>query len=62
MRNNLFKIERIDNVKPHKPSIKRKASKAIIIQSGKLLMMQSKYGDYKFPGGGLFQKKVMLML
>lgn len=31
----------------------RKAARGIIIKNNKLLCIHSKYGDYKFPGGGL---------
>lgn len=31
---------------------KREASRGIIEQNGKYLIIHSKYGDYKFPGGG----------
>jgi len=56
----MFKIKLIEAINPQKPSVKRKASKAIVIQSGKLLMMQSKYGDYKFPGGGLLPNETSI--
>lgn len=31
----------------------RKAVRAVIMKNGKLLMLQTKNGDYKFPGGGV---------
>lgn len=33
--------------------IERKASKGIVIVNGKLLLIHTNLGDYKFPGGGL---------
>lgn len=56
----MFKFKLIEAINPQKPTVKRKASKAVIIQSRKRLMMQSKYGDYKFPGGGLLPNETSI--
>ena len=36
-----------------KTVFERKAARGIIIKNNKLLCIHSKYGDYKFPGGGV---------
>lgn len=46
--------ETIDGYEEKKISkIERKAVKCVAVIEGKILMLQSKYGDYKFPGGGV---------
>lgn len=40
------------NYKPEQSVFKRTASRAIVSNGDKYLMITSKYGDFKFPGGG----------
>lgn len=44
-----------DAYKEGSPVIERTAVRAILYQDGKLLLVSSKEGDYKFPGGGIEQ-------
>jgi 8-oxo-dGTP pyrophosphatase MutT (NUDIX family) len=43
----------LNNYKKDGTVYKRTASRAIIKKDNKYLMIYSKYGDYKFPGGGV---------
>ena len=47
-----FLIDR-KNYETNWPVKNRQAARAIIRRDGKLLLITSKYGDYKFPGGGV---------
>jgi 8-oxo-dGTP pyrophosphatase MutT (NUDIX family) len=50
----LFTINKEITEDPNQSIIKRQASRAIIFKGNELLMIQSdKYGEYKFPGGGV---------
>lgn len=51
--NLMFTLDRKD-YDPSWPVLERKSAKAIILREGNVLMIRSaKYGEYKFPGGGL---------
>ena len=48
--------------KTHVKIIKREAVRAIILNNDNILMVKSNRGDYKFPGGGMEEGKVMRRL
>lgn len=43
----------LKNYDENAPVFYRTAVRGVIRRNGKYLMIQSKYGDYKFPGGGM---------
>lgn len=43
----------LKNYAPDAPIVHRQAARALISNQDKYLMIFSKYGDYKFPGGGI---------
>ncbi len=43
----------LENYTPGGSVFKRRAARAIIRNGNKYLLIYSKYGDYKFPGGGM---------
>lgn len=43
----------LENIPKEYTINKREAIKGVVIQNGKLLLMHTNKGDYKFPGGGL---------
>ena len=47
-----FSID-LKNYDPDAPVVHRQAARALVLHQGKYLMIFSKYGDYKFPGGGV---------
>lgn len=49
----LIEIRHDDDFAPGSPHIERTAARAVITQDGELLLLRSRHGDYKFPGGGV---------
>lgn len=45
----------LQNYAPDAPVFRRTAVRGIVCRDGKYLLIHSKYGDYKFPGGGMEQ-------
>jgi len=45
-------IDRLLSQRPG-PVVERRAAKAVLLRDGRLLMLRSRHGDLKFPGGGL---------
>lgn len=43
----------LKNYDENMPSFRRTAARAVIQDSSRFLLIHGKYGDYKFPGGGL---------
>ena len=49
----LIEIRHADDLAPGSPTIERTAARAFITRDGELLLLRSRHGDYKFPGGGV---------
>ena len=49
----LIEIRHADDFAPGSPHIERTAARAVITRDGELLLLRSRHGDYKFPGGGV---------
>ena len=49
----LIQIRHAGDFAPDSPHIERTAARAVITHDGELLLLRSRHGDYKFPGGGV---------
>lgn len=49
----LIEIRHADDFAAGSPQIERTAARAVITHDGELLLLRSRHGDYKFPGGGV---------
>jgi 8-oxo-dGTP pyrophosphatase MutT (NUDIX family) len=49
----LIEIDRDHDLDPMAPVVRRVAVRAVAIDGDRLLLLRSRHGDYKFPGGGV---------